>query len=263
MKFTTWIIILSFWTYASYAVNIKKEGLIPSYNPTILNRQGKFERQNSLLFLPYDPTIILIGDRLINVSLVLAEKIECANVYGFTADATDFEKLSRLGRQWPNLRAHFGVLDDLKDGSQRFYSTLPHDIPDEYHYYFSGSFSKPTDVRRPFLFGPSYQVPTFNFSKFCELHAITKIHLIQIDCGGNELNILKSIQEYLKEAIVVNLKTYHQKIRERISPFQHIHNLMTSLGYELFSHYIYDNVIGDACYVKSKYINAVFRSKEI
>ncbi|HEX2579487.1 MAG TPA: FkbM family methyltransferase [Rhabdochlamydiaceae bacterium] len=254
MKFITWIILFPFLACASYAVDIKKEGLIPSYNPTELNL---------LFFLPYDPTIILIGDRLSDVSLILAKQVECANVYGFTTDAADFETLSRLGKQRPNLRAHFGLLNDLRDGSQLFYSTLPHDIPNENYYHFSGSCLKPTDARRPFLFGPSYKVPTFNFSKFCKSHEIRKIHFIQMDCGGNELNTLKSIQEYLKEAIVVNLKTYHQEIRQGISPFRHIHKLMTSLGYELFSHYIYDNVIGDACYVKSKYITAVFRSKEI
>jgi hypothetical protein len=120
-----------------------------------------------------------------------------------------------------------------------------------------------TDSKRSFLFGPSYQVPTFNFLGFCKSQKLGKIHVIHLDCGGNELSLLKSIPEYLKDGIVVHLKTYHQKIRTGISQFQQIHELMTNQGYELFSHYIYDDVIGDALYVKSKYVSAVFRSKEL
>jgi hypothetical protein len=236
-------------------VGIKKEGLIPSYRP--------YEVGVMLLFLPYNPTVVAIGDRIADFTSSFARAKERANIYGFTADINDFERLSYFGSQLPNLKPHFGLLNELKNGSQLFYSTLAHDIPDEFYYHFSGSVLKPTDSKRAFLFGPSYQVPTFNFLGFCRSQKINKIHVIHLDCGGNELRTLKTIQKYLKDGIIVHLKTYHQEIRKGISHFRQIHELMISHEYELFSHYIYDDVIGDALYVKSKYVSAVFRSKEL
>lgn len=255
MKFIKWMTILCLWACPSYAVNVKKEGLISSYKP--------YEVGVMLLFLPYNPTVVAIGDRIADFTASFAQAKERANVYGFTADTHDFERLSYFGSQLPNLKPHFGLLNELKDGSHLFYSTLAHDIPNEFYYYFSGSLLKPTDSSRSFLFGPSYPIPTFNFSGFCKSQNLQKIHVLYLDCGGSELNLLKSIQEYLKDSIVVHLKTYHQEIRQGISSFQPIHELMTQQGYELLSHYIYDDVIGDALYVKSKYVSAVFRSKEI
>ena len=255
MKFLTWIMITCLWTCSTYAVDIKKEGLIPSYKP--------YEVGVMLLFLPYNPTVVAVGDRIADFTSSFAHAKERASIYGFTACADDFERLSYYSGQLPNLKPHFGLLNELKDGFHLFYSTLAHDVPDEFYYYFSGSLLKPTDSKRSFLFGPSYQVPTFNFLGFCKSQKLGKIHVIHLDCGGNELSLLKSIPEYLKDGIVVHLKTYHQKIRTGISQFQQIHELMTNQGYELFSHYIYDDVIGDALYVKSKYVSAVFRSKEL
>ncbi len=249
-----WIVILCIWFCPIYAVDIKKEGLVPTYKP--------YEVGVMLLFVPYNPTVIAVGDRIADVASSFANAKDRANIYGFTADPDDFEKLTHFGRQLPNLKPCFGLLNERKDGSRLFYSTMAHDIPDEFYYHFSGSLLKPTDARRPFLFGQSYQIPTFNFLAFCKAQKINKIHVIHLDCGGNELKILKSIQEYLKEGIVVFLKTYHQEIRKGISQFQQVHEFMTNQGYELFSHYIYDDVIGDALYVKSKYVSAVFRSKE-
>ena len=255
MKFVKWIITSYLLTCSTYAVDIKKEGLIPSYKP--------YEVGVMLLFLPYNPTVVAVGDRIADFTSSFAQAKERANVYGFSADLNDFERLIYFGSQLPNLKSHFGLLNELRDGSHLFYSTLAHDIPDEFYYHFAGSLLKPIDSRISFLFGPSYQVPTFNFLGFCKSQKLNKIHVIHLDCGGNELSILKSIPEYLKDGIVVHLKTYHQKIRKGISQFQQIHELMINQGYELFSHYIYDNIIGDALYVKSKYVSAVFRSKEI
>ena len=189
--------------------------------------------------------------------------MECANVYGFTADADDFKRLEYFRHQLPNLKPYFGILNNLRDGSQAFYSTLPHDIPYKSYYHFSGSLLKPIDESRSFLFGRSYQIPTFNYLFFCKSQKISKIHVIYLDCGGDELKILRSIRKYLKEGIVVLLKTYHQEIRNGITQFPRVHEFMTSQGYELFSHYIYDNVIGDALYIKSKYVSAIFRTKEL
>jgi hypothetical protein len=249
MKFVKSIMISYLWTCSTYTVDIKKEGLISSYKP--------YEMGVMLFFIPYNPTVIVIGDRIADFTSAFAYAKERANIYGFTADPDDFERLSYFGSQLPNLKPHFGLLNELKDGSQLFYSTLAHDIPDEFYYHFSGSLLKPMDAGKSFLFGPSYQVPTFNFLDFCKTQKINKIHMIYLDCGGNELKILKSIQEYLKDGIVVLLKTYHQEIRKGISQFPQIHELMTNQGYELFSHYIY------ALYIKSKYVSAVFRSKEL
>ncbi|MBX9703134.1 MAG: FkbM family methyltransferase, partial [Silvanigrellaceae bacterium] len=133
----------------------------------------------------------------------------------------------------------------------------------EFYYHFSGSLLQPIDTRRAFLYGPPYTVPTYNFLDFCKTKKLSKIHVIYLDCGGNELSVLKSIEEYLKDGIVVFLKTYHQQVRTGISGFQQIDHLMIKQGYELFSHYVYDDVIGDALYVKSNYVSAVFRSKEL
>ena len=216
-----------------------------------------------LCFVPYNTTVIIVGDRIADFASAFARKKECANVYGFTAGDHDFKRLDDFGRQFPNIKPRFGQLNNIRDGSQLFYSTLAHDIPEEFYYHFSGSLLKPKDVRRPFLFGPSYQIPTFNFLAFCKQQKLSKIHVIRLDCGGNELRILKSIQKYLRDAVVVLLKTYHQEIREGINQFPQVHEFMTKQGYELLSHYIYDNVIGDALYVKSKYVSAVFRSKEL
>ncbi|MEN9344203.1 MAG: hypothetical protein RLZZ453_990 [Chlamydiota bacterium] len=255
MKLLKWVLITCLLTYSTYALDIKKEGLIPYYKP--------YEVGVMLFFLPYNPTVIAIGDRIADFTSSVAQAKERANVYGFSADINDFERLSYFGSQLPNLKPHFGLLNELRNGSHLFYSTLAHDAPDEFYYHFSGSLLKPTNSKISFLFGPSYQVPTFNFLEFCKSQKIDKIHLIYLDCGGNELSILKSIPEYLKDGIVVHLKTYHQRIRKGISQFQQIHELMTNQGYELFSHYIYDDVIGNALYVKSKYVSAVFRSKEL
>jgi hypothetical protein len=255
MKFMKWLVILCICGCSAYAVNIKKEGLIPTYRP--------YEIGVISLFIPYNPTIIVVGDRVADFASTFAREKDCANVYGFTADADDFEKLRYSASQLPNLKPHFGLLNHLENGYQIFYSALIHDIPYEPYYHFSGSLLEPLDAKRTFLFGRSYQVPTYNFSLFCKAQNISKIHVIHLDCGGNELKILKSIQSYLKENIVVFLKTYHQEIRKEIGQFQQVHQFMTGQGYELFSHYIYDDVIGDALYVKSKYVSAIFRSKEL
>ncbi len=253
---SAFVYILScLWACFIYAIDIKKEGLIPSYKP--------YEVGVMSFFLPYNPTIVAVGDRIADFTSSFARSKELANVYGFSADHKDFERLSYFSSQLPNLKPHFGLLNDLKDGSHLFYSTLTHDIPDEFYYHFAGSLLNPVDPTISFLFGPSYQIPTFNFLEFCKLHNIDKIHVIYLDCGGDELNILQSIPEYLIKGIVVHLKTYHQNIRRGISQFQQIHELMINHGYELFSHYIYDDVIGDALYIKSKYVSAVFRSKEL
>src|SRR3989338_1122275 len=146
MKFVKWIAISCIWIHSAYAVKIRKDGLIPSYRPDKL--------KIILCFVPYNTTVIIVGDRIADFASAFARKKECANVYGFTAGDHDFKRLDDFGRQFPNIKPRFGQLNNIRDGSQLFYSTLAHDIPEEFYYHFSGSLLKPKDVRRPFLFGP-------------------------------------------------------------------------------------------------------------
>jgi hypothetical protein len=251
MKLIKLIIILTLGSCFAHTATVKKEGLVPMYKPCDLGIM--------LLFVPYNPTMVFVGDCIGDISCSAALVKERANIYSFTADMHDFEKM----RDIPNINSNFGVLRDRKQSFALFYSTLDQKVPDELHYRFSGSLLKPLDIEKPVLFGPSYQIPTYNFLNFCQKEQLKKIHILYLDCGGYELSLLKSIEDYVKNGIIVFVKTYHKKIREGIIQFEPMHDFMIKQGYELFSHYIYDDVCGDALYIKSKYVSAVFRTKEL
>ena len=237
------------------AVQVTKGGIIPSYAP--------YELGAPLLFIPYNPKAILVGDKIADLAVSFARARECSTVFCFSSEERDFTMLREYGETLPNIHSYFGLLHGKLEGLYPYFQTTPHERPYEDFYRFPGSLLKPLDKTRPFLFGESYLLPTFNLSEFCKRERLSKEHFIYLNCGGNELQILRSNPELVKNAIVVCVKTYHQRIRKDISTFKALDKFMTDCGFELMSHYIYDSVIGDALYVKSKYLSAVFRSKEL
>lgn len=99
--------------------------------------------------------------------------------------------------------------------------------------------------------------PIFQDSKFFKLQG--HAHLLILDCSGEELRILQEGKAVVEKAIVVAVKTHHQP---PLNHFNALHRLMEQLGFELLTHHVYDETIGDALYVKSKYVTAVYRTKE-
>ncbi len=250
-----WFFVLCGCITSLCAVEVTKKGLIPGYLP--------YELGAALLFLPYNPTVLIVGDRTAHLAADIARTLERAAVFCLSSDPQDFQSLREYEITLPNIHSQFGFLHSQSEGFYPYYPALPHVRPYEDFFRFPGSPLKPIDTTRPFLFGDPCSLPAINLSRFCEMEQLSRVQFIQLNCGGHELQILQTSPELVKKAIVVCVKTYHQPVRAGISDFAALDQFMVGCGFELMSHYIYDGVIGDALYVKSKYISAVFRSKEI
>lgn len=255
MKFLAWMMVLWGGIAPLSAVEVAKGGTIPFYKP--------YELGVMMYFLPYNPKVVIAGDRVAHLAADIARTIERSAVFCFTSEGSDWDLLRRYQESLPNLYPHYGMLHAHSEDFYSYFSILPHEHPYEDFFRFPGSLLRPIDKRFPFLFGEEYSLPTISLSDFCKRENLSRVHLISLNCGGNELYVLQSSPEIVKNAIAVQVKTYHQPVRQGLPTFEQLNQFMVGCDFELMTHYIYDNVIGDALYVKRKYLSAVFRSKEL
>ncbi len=236
------------------AEDVCKKGIIPSYTP---HEFGCMQ-----LFLPYNPNILIVGDKIASLAADMGRLLERASVYCVSSEPEDIALIDLYSRtECPNLHGFLGQFSNL-GGFREYFPTLPHERPYEGFRRFAGSILRPTDVTLPFLYGEERWLPTYNLRQFCHEQKLFQIHLLYLNCGGNELEILRSDPELLQQSIVVLVKTYHQAVREGLASFVEIDEFMSACDFMLMSHYIYDDIIGDALYVKRKYFRAVFNIKE-
>ena len=233
--------------------DVKKEGVLPMYEPCCSGI--------SMVFLPYNPNILIVGDQIAALSFSMASQMEQAKLFCFSSEEADFETLNRYSKIHSNIHPYFGLFYTKQQGGLCPYFPAPSQTA--YTNRFAGSLLEPTESFYPILFKEKRLLPTFYLPQFCKKENLLKMHMLWLDCGGTELQVLKSCPPLVNSAIVIYVKTYHQPIRKHISVFNDINQYLISCGFELVSHYIYDDIIGDALYVKSKYVSAVFRIKEI
>jgi hypothetical protein len=255
MRCLRWLFILCGCINSVSAVEVIKEGLIPTYIPYDLGAM--------MLFLPYDPKVIIAGDKIANIAIGIAGWRERSTIFCFSSEFQDFTMLKEHAESLPNIQPRFGLFHWKPEGFYRYYATISYEQPYEDFCKFAGSFLKPIDKTRPFLFGEKRLLQAFSLPGFCNIENLPRVDLIYLNCGGHELQILQTDPELVKNAIIVCVKTYHKQIRKNLSDFKALNKFMVLCDFELMSHYIYDNVIGDALYIKRKYLSAVFRSKEL
>ena len=214
------------------AVQITKGGTIPSYTP--------YDWDSMKIFLPYNAKAIIVGDRIAHFAANVAVSLECATVFCFSSEREDFQTLKKYEETLSNVHPYLGWFYRQPEGLYPYFATT-----------------------LPVLFGEGRLLSTFYLPQFCERENLSKVDLIHLNCGGNELQVLQSCPVLVKNSIVIYVKTYHQRVREGISNFEELDRFMSAFGFELMTHYIYDGEIGDALYIKKRYLNGVFRSKEI
>jgi len=238
-----------------YGVHVDKGGTLSMLRPFVL--------EGITIFLPYNPVVVIAGDKIANYSANISRWSECSNIFSFSTERKDFEMLNDFKKSYPNIHPYYGLLHSVSDDKSPYFPTLPHERFFEDSYGFPGSLLPPIDFSLPFLFGEESKLLTYSLSEFCERNELTRVHFLYLNCGGTELKVLQSAPHIVEDSIAVFIKTYHKPIREGLSSFEEINQFMLDRGFELMTHYIYDKQIGDALYIKQKYLSAVYRRKEL
>jgi len=246
--------IFIFIACSAFALEVTKDGLVPTYSPKGFGTDG--------LFLPYNPTVLLVGNKIAHLANSIGKTRKRAAIHCFTSDKEDFSSLEKHQKERRNIHATFGVIKTKKtDRSPSIFYPLKKGESNIYD--LSGSVLQPTNKNFPVLYGQSYTLPTYNISSYLKKHNITKMHYIHIDSGGNELMILRALKEALKDCIVVKIKTYKKRIRKGMCLFNDVHQFMYRHDFELLSHYHYDGLTGDALFVKRRYVDATHRRNQL
>jgi len=254
MRYLKWCFVLCLLTSVLDAVQIEKSGLIPHYPPYLL--------KHAQHFLPYNPTILVVGEKMTDYVLEITQEYECSTLYCCTPLSQEFETLEAYRQHHPKLFAKLGIIGEGSNPQTLYYSVLDQ-AQDDSLVYIPGSLLKPVSTSKPDLLGPKSLLPSYSLSQLCQEQGASKVHFLCLNSGGNELAILQTTPAIVNQAIVIRVKTYHRPLRRHQTDFRQLHEYMRSQGYELLSHYIYDHTIGDALYVKNHYLNAVFRSKKL
>jgi len=259
MKYLKFLVLLQGLMFSLQSGITSKEGVIPSYEP----RSGIMRA-----FLPFNANILIVGENVADLGLSIALQSECCNVFCCTSSEKELARLRTNQEELSNLYSWFGFLHNRELPSCSYFETKPNmqlynEGVYQGNYVVSGSILPPIDSSLPFLFGRKSFVPTFRLSQLCKAYDLKKIHMFHLDCGGNELKVIQDNFGLINDSIVVFTKTYHKPIRKNITKFESLNCLMNNLDFVLLTHHIFDDLQGEALYVKRKYFNAVFKSKEI
>ena len=73
------------------AAQMTKSGAVPTFTP--------YEVDKVIWFLPYNPTILIVGDPIVGVALEFARKLDCSQVFCVSSDPEDFADLQRRQKE--------------------------------------------------------------------------------------------------------------------------------------------------------------------
>lgn len=210
---------------------------------------------NAAFFMPYNPTILEIGGYKGQNTVALANAYPKGRIISFEPNPKAFNQLLATVQNCKNVSAYNLALNTYNGYAKL---NINHGIycNDESLEGLSSLLNE--DPRYPYFRGPQIDVPCVILDDWCLQNGIERVHFIQLDCEGYELQILKSSPWILQDVLVICTKTHFFPFRQGTSQYAELEAYLDSCGFKMLSHWYREGLQGEATFIRKYIYSALF-----
>jgi FkbM family methyltransferase len=236
---------------------VYSEEAVPRFNGILGTVTDKISNLtiNAAFFMPYNPTIIEIGGYRGQNTAALSNTYPKGRIISFEPNPKAFNQLLATVQNCKNVSAYNLALNTYNGYAKL---NINHGIycNDENLEGLSSLLNE--DPEYPYFRGPQIDVPCVVLDDWCQQNGIDRVHFIQLDCEGYELQILKSSPNILQNVLVICTKTNFFPFRNGTSQYAELEAYLDSCGFTMLSHWYREGLQGEATFIRKYIYNALF-----
>ena len=247
------LLILLFPSFPIYVEECKTrfDGVLGTATNIISNLTG-----HAALFIPYNPIIVEVGGYKGGNTIRLSRDYPQGRVIVFEPNPKVFDQLLSATKECKNVSAYNMALATY-DGLTTL--NLNHGIYCDDENLEGLSSVLQEDPSYPYFRGPQIVVPCVVFDDWCKQNGVDRVHFMQLDCEGFELQILKSSPEILKTVLVICTKTNFFPFREETTLYPELEAYLESCGFVMMAHWYREGLQGEATFVRKYMYDSIFK----
>lgn len=210
-------------------------------------------------FLPYNPVIVEAG-AYVGTDVCKAATIwPKSKIFAFEPNPNAFIQLQKniTDSKAKNIKIYNLALNN-HNGISQFYmchGTYGKDAA----YEFASSLLKPSKEMEIHYQGPIIEVPCVVLDQWCLDNNIDHIDLLKLELEGNELQVLMSSPNVLKNLKVLQVQTAFFPFRIGTTNYYDLKAFLESSGFVLLSHWYHRGLSGTAVFLSREIFDAYFK----
>lgn len=208
-------------------------------------KQNSHLENDAHLFLPFNPTIVVLFGSPFEKIRDLSEKYPFGKIYLFEPRKDLFSKLEKEIADFSNVEIS---------------RSLPYVETGVFPLFLYEDKSSPLKPLESVFFSKTEEdfVSSIALSDWMEEKKLSKVDYIEIDMRGFELQMIQSAPSFFREAKVIRVKSYLDHYWYESHLFYEVKKALENLGFHLISHWFFEGKEGSAVFIEERIYDAIF-----